>query len=82
VNARNEAMAHAYRQLCEELSAALYEEDPASMGSAVGAPHTTVKLLGWRRSCGMCVLATKSCRICVSYLALAPNHSPSELIRL
>jgi hypothetical protein len=39
VNARNEAMAHAYRQLCEELSAALYEEDPASMGSAVGAPH-------------------------------------------
>lgn len=39
MNARNEALARAYKQLCEELSAALYDEDPASMGSTVGAPH-------------------------------------------
>jgi hypothetical protein len=38
VSARNESLSHAYTQLCEELSAALYEEDPASMGSSVGAP--------------------------------------------
>jgi hypothetical protein len=38
VKARNEAMARAYKQLLNELSAILYEEDPASMGSTVGAP--------------------------------------------
>lgn len=39
MSARNEALALAYKQLCEELSAALYDEDPASMGSTVGAPR-------------------------------------------
>jgi hypothetical protein len=38
MNPRNEALALAYKQLCGDLSKVLYEEDPASVGSAVGAP--------------------------------------------
>lgn len=36
---RNEALTRAYEALCQELNIALYEEDPASMGSSVGAPR-------------------------------------------
>jgi hypothetical protein len=39
MSARNEALASAYKVLCEELSATLYDEDPAGMGSTVGAPR-------------------------------------------
>src|SRR6266571_1349841 len=39
MSALNEALSLAYKQLCEELSGALYDEDPASMGSTVGAPR-------------------------------------------
>jgi hypothetical protein len=36
---RNEALGLAYKQLCEELSGALYDEDPAGMGRSAGAPR-------------------------------------------
>jgi hypothetical protein len=38
MKARNKALALAYKLLCEELSGALYDEDPAGMGSTAGAP--------------------------------------------
>jgi hypothetical protein len=39
MSTRNEALASAYKELCEELSATLYDVDPAGMGSTVGAPR-------------------------------------------
>jgi hypothetical protein len=38
VNDRQQALAHAYQALREELATILYEEDPGTMGSHVGAP--------------------------------------------
>ena len=32
-------LTRAYQQFCSELSRVLYEEDPARMGTSVGAPH-------------------------------------------
>src|SRR5438132_6100459 len=39
MNSRNEALTSAYVQLCDELSATLYDEDPSGMGSTAGAPR-------------------------------------------
>jgi hypothetical protein len=39
MSASNEALKSAYKELSEELSAILYDEDPAGMGSTVGAPR-------------------------------------------
>lgn len=39
MKATHETLTRAYEALCEELNTALYEEDPASMGSNVGAPR-------------------------------------------
>ena len=38
MNGRQQALAHAYQALREELGTILYEEDPGEMGSHVGAP--------------------------------------------
>lgn len=38
MTARNQALTPAYKELCKELSASLYNEDPAGMGTTVGAP--------------------------------------------
>jgi hypothetical protein len=39
LKADNQALASAYKEFCAELSATLYDEDPAGMGSTSGAPR-------------------------------------------